>query len=415
MSPSRSKRAAGRMPASEVLAENVLTPGLQTPAARRGLQRQLLKWYEVAGRRLPWRQTQDAYRIWLSEIMLQQTTVAAVIPYFERFIAAFPDVAALAAAPLDDVLRLWEGLGYYSRARNLHRAAGLVVSQHGGQFPADAVQLQQLPGIGRYTAGAIASFAFDLPAPIVEANTERLYARLLALRDDVRSSAGQKQLWSFAESIVSKERPGDFNQAVMDLGAQVCTPATPRCSDCPVREYCGAYRLGLQEELPRKPPRAAVTAVAELAVIPVRVQRGLQQFLLRRRDTGERWAGMWDAYREESQPAILDSLPVSDFQPGRGACARSLFSDEDAKLPAPTIERLQQLSGVAVANVTAALQLTYAVTRFKVRLMAVLCRVQQSPRSLPAGWSWYTQKELSELPLSKTGRQITDWLQQFGS
>ncbi|MFY8058015.1 MAG: A/G-specific adenine glycosylase, partial [Planctomycetaceae bacterium] len=153
----------GRAESAEVLAETVVAPALQTPSATRGLQRQVLKWYEVAGRRLPWRQSQDPYRIWLSEIMLQQTTVAAVIPYFERFIAAFPDVNVLAAAALDDVLRLWEGLGYYSRARNLHRAAGLVVSQYGGQFPADAVQLQKLPGIGRYTAGAIASFAFDLP------------------------------------------------------------------------------------------------------------------------------------------------------------------------------------------------------------------------------------------------------------
>lgn len=414
MSPSRSKRAAGSVAASEVLAETVVTPALQTVAAKRGLQRHLLEWYEIAGRRLPWRQSQDAYRIWLSEIMLQQTTVAAVIPYFERFIAAFPGVAELAAAPLDDVLRLWEGLGYYSRARNLHRAAGLVVSQHGGQFPADAKQLQQLPGIGRYTAGAIASFAFDLPAPIVEANTERLYARLLALRDDVRSSAGQKQLWSFAESIVSKERPGDFNQAVMDLGAQVCTPASPSCSDCPVREYCGAFRLGLQHELPRKPPRAAVTEVAELAVIPVRVQRGRQQFLLRRRNAGERWAGMWDAYREESQPEILDSLPVVDLRPQRRSKTRSLFAGKPGKLPTATIERLQQQSGIVVGETTATLQLTYSVTRFKVRLLAVVCAVQQSSAALPDGWSWQSVEDLSALPLSKTGRQITDWLQQNG-
>ncbi|MFM7832088.1 MAG: hypothetical protein ACKPJD_09880, partial [Planctomycetaceae bacterium] len=243
--------------------------------------------------------------------------------------------------------------------------------------------------------GAIASFAFDLPAPIVEANTERLYARLLALRDDVRSSAGQKQLWSFAESIVSKERPGDFNQAVMDLGAQVCTPASPRCSDCPVREYCGAFRLGLQHELPRKPPRAAVTEVAELAVIPVRVQRGRQQFLLRRRNAGERWAGMWDAYREESQPEILDSLPVVDLRPQRRSKTRSLFAGKPGKLPTATIERLQQQSGIVVGETTATLQLTYSVTRFKVRLLAVVCAVQQSSAALPDGWSWQSVEDLS--------------------
>ena len=413
MSPSRSKPAVGRAESAEVLAETVVAPALQTPSATRGLQRQVLKWYEVAGRRLPWRQSQDPYRIWLSEIMLQQTTVAAVIPYFERFIAAFPDVNVLAAASLDDVLRLWEGLGYYSRARNLHRAAGLVVSQHGGQFPADAVQLQKLPGIGRYTAGAIASFAFDLPAPIVEANTERLYARLLGLQQDVRSAAGQKQLWAFAESIVPTTRPGDFNQSVMDLGARICTPTSPRCGDCPVREYCGAFRLGLQHELPKKPPRATVTAIAELAVIPMRVQQGRRQFLLRRRAAGERWAGMWDAYREETQPEILDALPVSDFQTQHRARVGSLFSADEDQLPAATLERVTQQSGVVLEAITAALQLSYSVTRFKVRLTAVVCKVQQSPRTLPDGWRWQALEDLAELPLSKTGRQIIDWLQQL--
>lgn len=414
MSPSRSKPAVGRGESADLLAETVFTPALQTSASRRGLQRQMLKWYQTAGRQLPWRQSRDPYRIWLSEIMLQQTTVAAVIPYFERFIAAFPDVKALAAAPLDDVLRLWEGLGYYSRARNLHRAAGLIVSEHGGQFPADAALLQKLPGIGRYTAGAIASFAFDLPAPIVEANTERLYARLLGLQQDVRSAAGQKQLWAFAESIVPNARPGDFNQSVMDLGARICTPTNPRCSDCPVSEYCGAFRLGLQHELPRKPPRASVTAIAELAVIPVRMQQGRQQFLLRRRAPGERWAGMWDAYREETQPQILDALPVSAFQTKQRSRIGSLFSADHDQLPAATIERVKQQSGVVLEIVTATLQLTYSVTRFKVRLTAVVCPVDKVPRTLPDGWSWQGQEDLADLPLSKTGRQITDWLQQLG-
>ena len=150
--------------------------------------------------------------------MLQQTTVAAVVPYFERFTAKFPDVRSLAAAHVDDVLRLWEGLGYYSRARNLHKAALLIQQNHDGVFPADAQLLQALPGIGRYTAGAIASFAFAQPAPIVEANTERLYARLIALSADVRSTASQRTLWDFATTIVPKNRPGDFNQALMDIG-----------------------------------------------------------------------------------------------------------------------------------------------------------------------------------------------------
>lgn len=414
MSPSRAGRGSKRGSEPELLAESVVVPTVQDPGWRRTLQRQLLQWYAVAGRRLPWRQSQDPYRIWLSEIMLQQTTVAAVIPYFQRFTAAWPNVAALAAAPLDEVLRLWEGLGYYSRARNLHRAAGLVVSEYGGQFPRDVKLLQQLPGVGRYTAGAIASFAFDLPAPIVEANTERLYARLLALQDDVRSASGQKQLWAFAEAIVSAERPGDFNQAVMDLGSQLCTPTNPACPACPVSGYCGAYRQGLQHELPRKPPRVAITAICELALIPTRVHRGQRQFLLRRREAGERWAGMWDAWREETRPEVLDGLGGEHVSRRAKAGSRSLFSAEsyDA-IPASTVERLQSQSGIRAGEVQAALQLTYSVTRFRVRLTAAVCGVQHVPRRLPEGWNWTAVDELAELPLSKTGRQIADWLSQI--
>ncbi len=185
-------------------ADNDWDQVVSRPADIRKFQSAALKWYDRNGRKLPWRSTADPYRIWLSEIMLQQTTVAAVVPYFERFLAAFPSVNDLAAADVDRVLRLWEGLGYYSRARNLHKAAQQICERHAGSFPADVESLNALPGVGRYTAGAIASFAFNLPAPIVEANTERLYARILGLPVDVKSSAGQKSLWSFASRIVPK-------------------------------------------------------------------------------------------------------------------------------------------------------------------------------------------------------------------
>ncbi len=223
------------------------------PPWLRRFRRNLLRWYDRAGRDLPWRATRDPYAVWISEVMLQQTTVAAVKPYFERFLERFPDVAALAAADESDVLRLWEGLGYYSRGRNLHRAARVVVEQHDGRFPEDVTTLQSLPGIGRYTAGAIASFAFDVPAPIVEANTVRLYARLTGLDGDPRSTAGQRALWEFAEAIVPAKRAGAFNHALMDLGATVCTINEPRCHDCPVRSCCRAFADGRQAEIP--PPK----------------------------------------------------------------------------------------------------------------------------------------------------------------
>ncbi|RPI90021.1 MAG: A/G-specific adenine glycosylase, partial [Planctomycetaceae bacterium] len=183
--------------------------------------------------------------------MLQQTTVVAVVPYFQRFLARFPTVADLATADQHDVLQLWEGLGYYSRARNLHRAAQALVERHAGVFPRDAEQLQSLPGIGRYTAGAIASFAFDLPAPIVEANTLRLYCRLLGYEDDPRSATGQRLLWSFAEQVLPPKNPGEINQALMELGATVCTPVAPGCEECPLAELCVARARGLQVKIPR--------------------------------------------------------------------------------------------------------------------------------------------------------------------
>lgn len=214
----------------------------------------LRRWHVGNGRDLPWRNCRDPYKVWISEIMLQQTTVAAVKPYFERFLKRFPNIAALAAADEADVLRLWEGLGYYSRARNLRKGAQAIVA-NGGVFPDSVEELLPLPGIGRYTAGAIVSFAFDRPAPILEANTLRLYCRLLGFRDDPRSAAGQRVLWSFAEQLVPTKSPGEFNQALMDLGATVCTPTEPHCDECPVASYCRALAEQAQSKIPAaKPP-----------------------------------------------------------------------------------------------------------------------------------------------------------------
>ena len=351
----------------------------------------------------------DPYRIWLSEIMLQQTTVAAVVPYFQRFTAKFPDIQALASADVDDVLKLWEGLGYYSRARNLHKAAMAIQLHHGGVFPSDLVTLQQLPGVGRYTAGAIASFAFDQPAPIVEANTERLYARLMALTDDVRSTANQRSLWDFATTVVPAARPGDFNQAVMDIGSQICRPQLPNCEQCPLMTCCAAFSLGKQNELPHRKPRTAITEIDEVCVV---IRRN-EKYLLRRRTEQERWAGMWDFVRFEIDESELDQLPFAALRKRKGktkTSERSLFASSSRLLPANIRHRIKAQIGSTVGEVVAGTEFTYSVTRYRVRLLGFLCDGTAPKSSMADDRQWFTMQEIGDLPLSKTGRQVVDWL-----
>ncbi len=214
----------------------------------------LLSWYHRQRRRdLPWRRTRDPYAIWVSELMLQQTQVATVIPYYERFLKRFPTVRRLARAPVTSVLDSWSGLGYYSRARNLHAAARIVARDHAGRLPEDPERLQELPGIGRYTAGAIASIAYDRPAPVLDGNVQRVLCRYLGIRLDPRGPRVQRRLWEAAARLVPADRPGDFNQALMELGATVCTPRAPDCPTCPLAPGCAARRNGWQERIP--PPR----------------------------------------------------------------------------------------------------------------------------------------------------------------
>lgn len=214
--------------------------------------RKLLAWYEKNKRDLPWRRTHSPYRIWLSEILLQQTRVEAVIPYYEKFLARFPDVFALANAPLDDVLKTWEGAGYYARARNLHKASKVVADELGGKFPRTVEGLLQLPGIGRYTAGAIASIAFKQNVPVVDGNVIRVLCRYVGIREDPKASATQQHLWKTATAFVPDGQAGEFNQALMELGATICLPKNPRCLLCPVQKDCFARQNGLQNDLPVK-------------------------------------------------------------------------------------------------------------------------------------------------------------------
>jgi A/G-specific adenine glycosylase len=231
------------------------------------LRMRLLEWFHKYQRDLPWRRNRDPYRIWLSEIMLQQTRVAAVIPFYERFLEHFPTIAALAAAPEAEVLRLWAGLGYYSRARNLHRAAKEVVAKHGGDFPRSAEHTLALPGIGSYTAAAILSIAFGERHAVLDGNVARVVARLNAVHGDLREGARWQSLQATADALLAPDAPSDWNQAMMELGAMICTPKSPQCLICPVAEFCRARERGLTEVIPEKRKKRATEEIELAAAV----------------------------------------------------------------------------------------------------------------------------------------------------
>jgi len=364
------KRIAGRTRSAETRADGQVAP---QPFSLALFRRRLLAWFRRHARELPWRQSTDAYRVWVSEIMLQQTQVETVKPYFARFVARFPTVATLAAAPEQEVLRHWEGLGYYRRARQLHRAAQQMVAEHDGEFPSDPEAVRRLPGIGRYTAGAILSIAFDQRQPIVEANTIRLYARLLGFDGDPFSSAGQQLLWSFAADILPAKSPGEFNQALMELGSLICTPRTPNCEACPALGLCPTQRSGLQSQIPRPKKKPVFEELREVAVV-VRRQR---QLLLRQCAAGERWAGLWDFPR----------FP---------------YAAADDHVPA----QVQSLTGVRIGVATQVATLKHGVTRYKITLECLTAPAVGGRLLRGQAVRWVTLDELEHYPLSTTGRKI---------
>jgi A/G-specific adenine glycosylase len=261
----------------------------------RDFSRRLLRWYDRHQRELPWRRklgpggTLDPYHVLVSEAMLQQTQVATAIPYFHRFLEKFPTIQALASADEQDVLRLWQGLGYYSRARNLRSAARQVVESHGGSMPSAVETLRGLPGVGRYTAGAVASIAFDRRAPIVDGNVARVLCRIDKIETDPREKETIDLLWRRAEEVLPRKRCGDFNSAMMELGATVCTPRSPKCLICPVRENCEAQAAGVQEQTP-PPKKTKPTPLLQRDVFCV--SKG-GKWLIEQRPAKGRWAGMW--------------------------------------------------------------------------------------------------------------------------
>ena len=340
----------------------------------------LLAWYDRHARRLPWRAppgqaAMDPYRVWLSEIMLQQTTVAAVGPYFEKFLRAWPTVADLAAAPLDDVLAVWAGLGYYARARNLHRCARVVAQDLGGRFPEDEDALRELPGIGPYTAAAVAAIAFDRRATVVDGNVERVVARLFAVETPLPQAKGA--LRGRAADLTPNRRPGDFAQSMMDLGATVCLPRAPKCMLCPLAEDCAGRRRGLAEALPyrtAKPARPTRRAVAFVA------SRGDGALLLQRRPERGLLGGMME----------VPSTPWQARLPGRAAA--------EAQAPMPATWR--PLSG----------RVTHTFTHFHFEVTVWAGRVDdhRAAAAQAGGGRWVLPDALAAEALPTVMRKIID-------
>lgn len=343
---------------------------------RAWFRRRLLAWFAQAARVLPWRQTRDPYAIWVSEVMLQQTQVATVIPYFQRFLTVFPNVAALARATEQEVLHLWQGLGYYRRARCLHQAARHLHEAGHNNVPNDPEGVRGLPGLGRYTANALLSQAFDRRLPIIEANSERVLCRFLGIRAAPQHAAVRQHLWQVAENLLPQRDVGLFNQALMELGALVCAPAEPRCDACPVKAKCQARREGAQAEIP--PPKKRVfEAIHEVAVV---VRRG-DRVLLAQRPAPGRWAGLWE-------------FPRGPVQAGESSC-------EAAK-------RLLGAQGLTIVPGVELGQLRHGVTRFRFRVTCLEARYRRGNwrSDLYSAAHWLTEAEFDRYPASTPQRRL---------
>jgi A/G-specific adenine glycosylase len=343
------------------------------------LQNDLLAWYDQHAADLPWRENHDPYRVWLSEIMLQQTQVETVKPYFARFLGAYPTVEALAAAPLSDVLKLWEGLGYYSRARNLHQAAQVVVRDFGGKFPKTVEELQQLQGIGRYTAGAIASIAYGEAAPVLDGNVIRVFARLIDLADDVTQPSVKDRLWELAEEWLPDERTGDYNQALMELGRTVCKPRNPLCKDCPIRAHCLAFAHGTQMQRPVKKAKAATPHYDVTAGI---IWNQAGQVLIAQRPLDGLLGGLWE------------------FPGGK--------LEADETLPECLRRELREELAIEVEVGVLFTVVQHAFTHFKITLHAFTCRyVSGEPQTIGVrDWAWVTPDQLETYSFGKADREV---------
>ena len=336
----------------------------------------LLAWFTANRRDLPWRKSKTPYAVWLSEVMLQQTRVRTVEEYFPRFLQSYPTVEDLAQADLASVLKEWSGLGYYRRARALHAGAREVVERYGGKVPTDVASLRQISGIGAYTAGAIASIAFGAREPLVDGNVARVLSRVFALRSDIRSPAGNRAVWELARELLPEREPGRYNEALMELGATVCTPRAPRCESCPVRTLCQGRALGIEQELPvakkKKQPR-------EVHLVALVTRRGDKVLLGRRRPSGL-FGGLWE-------PPMVEA--------GQGKKAG---------------ERLGALLGVDEPTLTLGAKQTHLLTHRKLHITVASARIRGEPSPASAGpydcFVWQNPAALAGLGMSTLARRV---------
>ena len=345
------------------------------------LSSRLLTWYRAHGRTLPWRGLTDPYAVWVSEIMLQQTRVETVIPYFEKWMRLFPTVQALANASEQEVLNAWEGLGYYSRARNFHKSAKIVVEKHGGTLPGNLEELAKLPGVGRYTVGALASIVFNMDEPALDGNLKRVYTRLFDVSEPVNSSGGEKKLWRIARENLPNGRAAEFNQALMDLGATICLPKKPRCLLCPVMDLCLAREHGTQEQRPVKKPKSPTPSHVHAAAVIV--WRG--RVLLAQRPSRGLLGGMW-----EFPNARVTGEPAK-------ALVKALKTGYRLGL---RLKRGSDPLGV----------FQHAYSHFKVAVHAFECELTSQPET--GNLKWVSLRLLDEYPMGRVDRQIARALVQ---
>ncbi len=361
----------------------MISDRLSQPSTVQLLRANLRAWYHLWGRDLPWRQTTDPYAIWISEIMLQQTQVKTVIPYYQRWLTQFSSVQQLASADQQQVLKQWAGLGYYARARNLHLAAQMIIKDWDGQFPDTLDSVLRLPGVGRTTAGGILSAAFNQPIPILDGNVKRVLARLTAL--SVPPKRALNVLWSVSEQVLDREYPREFNQALMDLGATVCVPKQPSCSCCPWSENCQAFLLKLQTELPMSEPRAPLPH-KQIGVAVIWNEQG--QLLIDKRPQKGLLGGLWE-------------FPGGKLEPGE------IMSD--------CIRReIQEELGIDIEVGDHLITVDHAYTHFKVTLTVHHCRhLAGEPQPIECDEvRWVTLDELEKYPFPNANQQIIDALQQ---
>jgi len=343
-----------------------------------GFTKELLRWYRRHHRNLPWRGTSDPYAIWVSEIMLQQTTVQTVIPYYEKWLALFPDLGSLAQAPLKKALKAWQGLGYYARARNMRQAAQVLVERHNGRFPSRYEELRKLPGFGPYTTAAVLSIVFDLPYPVLDANVRRVVMRVARMSG--RPGAGKdKLIMKRLHGWIPLKKPGLFNQAMMELGALVCTPRSPLCLLCPVSNFCRACETGEQEVIP-SPKKRSVTNIE--AVVGIICKDG--KYLIQKRPSSGLLADLWE-------------FPGGKREPGE-------------TLVEALRRELREELGVEVAAARPLISVRHAYTRFRVRLHAYECRLKADPKPDPKRRRWVSLRALRRYPFPSGSARIVDHL-----